>query len=322
MSPKAVVAGSSGFLGKAIAESLERDGFEIVRVGRRGPDARWGDADALRRAIDGAEIVVNLAGKSVNCRYTDENRAELLRSRIETTRELREAIAAAASPPPLWCNASTATIYRFAMDRPQGESTGEIGEGFSVDIARNWEQEFFAGELPGVRRVALRMSIVLGDGPATAMLVNLARFGLGGPQLDHPWFPHRRYRGVGAQPPGAPTAPWHDSRGRQMFSWIHVDDVVRAIDFIREHDELAGPVNLASPNPSDNRTLMRELRNAVGVPFGLPAPRAALEPAMWVLRTEPELVLKSRWVVPERLTAAGFEFAMPTLREAVRAVAN
>ncbi|KAB1641186.1 epimerase [Gulosibacter chungangensis] len=319
---RAVLAGGSGFIGGILADRLREDGYDLIRIGRNGPDVRWGDAAAIRDAVDGAELVVNLAGKSVNCRYTDTNRQELLRSRTETTRELAEAIAEAAHPPKLWLNASTATIYRYAMDGPQTESSGQLGEGFSVDIAKAWEREFFGPELPDTRRVALRMAIVLGDGPATGMLVNLARFGLGGPQLDHGWFGHRRYRGIGEHASGSGAAPAHNSAGRQMFSWIHVADVVHAIEFIRDHEEIEGPVNLSTPNPSDNRTLMRELRAAVGMPFGLPAPRAILEPAMWLLRTEPELVLKSRWVAPERLVDAGFEFAYPELRPAIQQVVN
>jgi uncharacterized protein len=193
----------------------------------------------------------------------------------------------------------------------------EIGSGFSVDVARTWEDAFFAPDLPDTRRVALRMAIVLGDGPATGMLLRLARLGLGGPQYDGPWFPHRRYRGIGPHPSGAGRALWHRSRGRQRFSWIHLDDVVGAIRFIRDRDDISGPVNLASPEASDNRTLMRTLRRAVGAPFGLPAWRFMLEPVMWVLRTEPELILKSRWAAPEVLTRAGFAFAHPDLDEAV-----
>jgi NAD dependent epimerase/dehydratase family enzyme len=216
-------------------------------------------------------------------------------------------------------NASTATIYRHSMDRPNTEADGELGEGFSVDVARDWERELFAGELPRTRRVALRMAIVLGDGPATAMLVRLARLGLGGPQIDGPWFPHRRYRGIGPTPTGG-ASHWHRTRGRQRFSWVHLDDVIGSVRFLRDRDDLAGPVNIASPLPSDNRTLMRALREEVGMPVGLPAWRFMLEPAMWALRTEPELVLKSRWVLPARLTDAGFSFAHPDLASAIRAV--
>lgn len=314
--PVAVIAGAAGFVGRALAAALAADGYTIRRVGRSGPDARWDDPAALERVVDGAALLVNLAGRSVDCRYTDRNRDEILRSRVQTTRALRAAVVAASRPPALWLNASTATIYRYALDHAQTESDGESGTGFSVDVARQWEGEFFAGELPATRRVALRMAIVLGDGPATRMLFRLARFGLGGPQYDGWWFPHRRYRGIGVHPTGG-RAPWHRSRGRQRFSWIHLEDVVGAVRFLRDHDELSGAVNLASPHPVDNRTLMAALRATVHVPVGLPAPRFVLEPAMWALRTEPELVLKSRWVVPARLQAAGFTFAHPDLDEAL-----
>lgn len=316
---RAVVAGSHGFIGGALVAALREDGYEVVRVGRTG-DATWADEAALARAVDGADLVVNLAGKSVSCRYTDANRDEILRSRVATTRALSTAIARADTPPPAWFNASTATIYRYALDRPQTERDGELGSGFSVDVARAWEDELFAAELPGTRRVALRMAIVLGDGPATAMLVRLARVGLGGPQHDGPWFPHRRYRGIGPHPTGDGPAPWHRSRGRQRFSWIHLDDVVGAVRFLRDRPGIEGPVNLAAPGASDNRTLMRILRRAVGMPVGLPASRFMLEPAMWMLRTEPELVLKSRWVAPGVLTAAGYRFRYADLTSAVEAI--
>ena len=271
--------------------------------------------DGTARLVDGADVVVNLAGRSVGCRYTDANRNEILRSRVQTTRALREAIAAAEHPPRVWLNASTATIYRYALDRPQTESSGELGEGFSTDVAASWERELFAGELPGTRRVALRMGIVLG-GPATDMLARATRLGLGGPQYDGWWFPHRRYRGIGEHPTGGP-APVHHSHGRQKFSWIHVDDVVRAVQFIDEHPELAGPVNLTTFDTTDNRTLMAELRRVVRMPIGLPATRWMLEIGMVALRMESEMVLKSRWVHPEKLAAAGFTFVWPDLRPAL-----
>ncbi|QYF73047.1 epimerase [Cryobacterium sp. PAMC25264] len=314
---RAVVAGASGFIGHRLVRELLDQGYQVACIGRSGPDARWGDDAAVLSLVDGADLLVNLAGKIVNCRYTEANRTEILHSRVDTTGALHRAVAASAKPPRLWLNASTATIYRYALDRPMTESTGELGTGFSVDIARDWEREFFAGDLPQTRRVALRMAIVLGDGPATAILVRLARWGLGGPQLDGWWFPHQRYRGIGHAPSGDGSAPAHRSHGRQRFSWIHIDDVVGALKFIVSHDEITGPVNLAAPHPSDNRTLMATLRRAVGAPIGLPAFRWMLEPAMWLLRTEPELVLKSRWVQPERLLAAGYTFAWPDLAPAI-----
>ena len=312
-----MVAGASGFIGHRLVRELLDQGYQVACIGRSGPDARWGDDAAVLSLVDGADLLVNLAGKIVNCRYTEANRTEILHSRVDTTRALHRAVAASAKPPRLWLNASTATIYRYAMDRPMTEAGGDLGTGFSVDIAREWEDEFFSGDLPGTRRVALRMAIVLGDGPATAILVRLARFGLGGPQFDGWWFPHRRYRGIGAHPSGDGRAPAHRSNGRQRFSWIHIDDVMESIRFILSHEELAGPVNLSAPHPSDNRTLMATLRRSVGARLGLPAFRWMLEPAMWLLRTEPELVLKSRWVLPERLQQAGYTFAWPHLAPAI-----
>ncbi|WP_341998082.1 DUF1731 domain-containing protein [Microbacterium sp. LWH7-1.2] len=318
----AVVAGASGFVGGAVVRAFSQDGYDVRTIGRSGADATWDDGRTIRSLVDGAAVLVNLAGKSVNCRYTDANRDEILRSRVETTKTLREAVTDAATPPRVWLNASTATIYRYAMDRAQTEIGGELGEGFSVDVARNWEDEFFAGDLPETRRVALRMAIVVGDGPATRTLLRLARLGLGGTQYDGWWWAHRRYRGIGAHPTGIGRPSWHRSGGRQRFSWIHLDDVVGAVRFVRDRPEIAGPVNLAAPEASDNRTLMATLRRVVGQPIGLPAYRFMLEPAMAVLRTEPELVLKSRWVAPGMLLSAGYEFAHRDLGSALRTVAR
>lgn len=305
-----------------MARVLEARGYTISRIGRSGPDARWEDTAAVDRLVDGADLLVNLAGKSVDCRYTDDNRAEVLNSRVRTTRQLHGAVARAARPPRVWLNASTATIYRHAMDRPMTEQDGVIGSGFSVDVARSWEDELFRGTLPDTRRVALRIAIVLGDGPATRMLFRLAQLGLGGPQIDGWWFPHSRYRGIGADPSGSRWSGHHRTRGRQRFSWVHVEDVAESIGFLADDTDLTGPVNIAAPEPSDNRTVMAELRRAVGRRLGLPAFRFMLEPAMFVLRTEPELVLKSRWVLPERLDNAGYRFRHRELRAAVEDVAG
>ena len=314
--PVAVIAGASGFIGRAVAEAFAADGYELRLVGRDGP-IRWDDTDGLRRAVDGAEVVVNLAGKSVDCRYTDRNRDEILRSRVDTTRALREAIAQAAAPPRVWLNSSTATIYRHSMDRANTESTGELGSGFSVDVATSWERELFAGTLPHTRRVAMRTAIVLGDGPAARMLLAIARWGLGGTQHDGWCPPHRRYRGIGERPTGTVRAPWYRTHGRQKFSWVHIDDVVDAMRFLRDDERLDGPVNIVAPTASDNRTLMRTLRRVVGVRFGVPTLRWMLEVGMWALRTESELILKSRWVEPETLLAAGFTFAHTDLEAAL-----
>lgn len=311
-----VIAGASGFMGRHLAEHWRAAGREVRTIGRAGSgaDAAWGDSPAIREVIDGSAMLVNLAGKSVNCRYDAANMAEILRSRVETTRELADAVASAGSPPPLWVNSSTATIYRHAEDRPMTESSGDIGSGFSVSIATAWEAEFFRKSLPHTRQVAIRTAIVLGDGSALVPLLRLARFGLGGPQWDTPWFSTRARREAGTQHEFA--ARW----GRQKFSWIHLDDVARALDFIATHDEIDGPVNLSSPHPVDGVELMRTIRREVGMPFGVPAPRPVLEIGAWLIRTETELLLKSRWVEPERLALAGFTFAFPQLGDAIRQV--
>ena len=306
-----MVAGASGFMGSALVARWRAEGREVRTIGRGSANARWGDPDAIRRVLDGSALVVNLAGKSVNCRYNPHNRAEILRSRVETTRELGEAIASSTTPPAVWINSSTATIYRHAEDRPQDESTGELGSGFSVSVAKAWEHEFFAAATPHTRRTAIRTAIVLGDGSALVPLLRLARFGLGGPQWDTPWFSTRARRESGTQH----TFGAHG--GRQMFSWIHLDDVAGALRLIETDERLSGVVNLAAPNPVDGVELMRIVRRAVGMPVGLPAPRPVLEVGAWAIRTETELLLKSRWVVPERLLGAGYTFRYPELGPAI-----
>ena len=314
MTDRIVIAGASGFIGTYLARAFRAKGADVRLIGRAGPDAAWGDTAAITDLLDGADLLVNLAGKSVNCRYGPANRAEILRSRIDTTRELGVAIAACASPPPLWINSSTATIYRHAEDRAMTESTGEIGTGFSVGIATAWEAELDAAPTPRTRKVALRMAIVLGHGSALLPLIRLARFGLGGPQLDGPWFRTRARVAAGT------FHEFRARRGRQKFSWIHIADVLGIIRFLRDHEELSGPVNAAAPHPVDNITLMRIIRRAIRMPFGLPAPRPVLEVGTALIRSETELVLKSRWVVPERLLAAGYEFEYAELDTAVRQI--
>jgi NAD dependent epimerase/dehydratase family enzyme len=308
---RVVVAGASGFMGRYLVEHWRAAGREVRTIGRGAADARWGDADGIRRLLDGSELLVNLAGKSVNCRYNPANRAEILRSRVETTAELGRAVGDCASPPPTWVNSSTATIYRHADDYPQTEAGGELGTGFSVSIAKAWEAAFFAADTPATRRVAIRTAIVLGDGSALTPLLMLARFGLGGPQWDTPWFATRARRLAGTQ---------HQFRSRwgaQRFSWIHLADVAGALDFLEQHRELDGVGNLSSPEPVTNVELMRVLRAAVRMPIGLPAPRPVLEVGAWAIRTETELLLKSRWVLPERLLQAGYAFRHPRLDGAI-----
>ena len=309
-----ILAGASGFIGQYLYDAFAADGHTVSRIGRTGPDAAWGDTAAITALVNGADMVVNLAGKSVNCRYNARNRAEIFRSRLDTTAELAAAVAAAPTPPRLWLNSSTATIYRHAEDRAQTESTGEIGSGFSVSVATAWEKAFFDPSLPATRRVALRMAIVLGDGSVIPPLVRLARFGLGGAQLDGRWFATAARRAAGT---------FHEFRargGRQRFSWIHIADVWGAIQFLIDHEGIEGVVNLSSPNPTDSRGFMGMLRRVLKAPFGIPTPRFVLELGSIAIRTETELVLKSRWVVPERLLGAGYEFVYPELEPALRQI--
>jgi uncharacterized protein len=311
---RVVLAGASGFIGRELGAAYRAAGARVHVIGRTGPDARWGQTAAITDLVDGADLVVNMAGKSVNCRYTPENRAEIFRSRLETTRALAEAIANAENPPPLWINSSTATIYRHAEDRPQTEADGELGTGFSVEVAKAWEAAFFERELPDTRRVALRTAIVLGDGSVMGPFSTLARFGLGGAQLDGRWFATSDRRAAGT---------FHEFRargGRQRFSWVHMYDVIGAIRFLEQHDELEGVVNLSSPSPTDSTGFMRTLRRVLGAPIGIPAPRFVLEIGSAVIKTETELVLKSRWVLPERLLEAGYEFEYPELEPALRQI--
>lgn len=309
---RVVIGGSTGFMGRYLLPRFRAEGREVVTISRSGADLRWGDQVGIDRAVDGAALVIGLAGKSVNCRYTPENRAEIFRSRLDTTASLSTAISRASAPPAVWVNSSTATIYRHAEDRPMTESSGEIGTGFSVEVAKAWEKALFTDELPATRRVALRSTIVLGHGGVLEPLRGLARLGLGGPQYDGRWpvSAARRAAGTGHFP-GA-------RRGHQRFSWVHIEDVARIIDFVERTPSLDGPVNAAAPNPVDNVEFMAMVRRVLGARIGPPMPRWMLELGAIGIRTETELILKSRWVIPEKLTVAGFEFAYPHLEDALR----
>ncbi|WP_434752174.1 TIGR01777 family oxidoreductase [Paenibacillus amylolyticus] len=286
---KVVLAGGTGFVGQDFAPRFKKLGYDVLVISRQSGHIAWEDRSAIIEALEGAEMLINLAGKSVNCRYTEENRRIIFDSRTETTHILGEAILACAQPPELWINSSTATIYRHAEDRPMTEKDGEIGSGFSVEVAKAWEQSFFGFNLPSTRQIALRIAIVLGEGGVMEPLTNLVRFGLGGAQ-------------------GA---------GTQQFSWIHIEDLFRMVRFVQEHPELEGVFNASSPHPVTNRELMASLRKQMGVRIGLPSPRWMLELGAIFIRTETELVLKSRWVIPDRMEKAGFTFTYASLDAAL-----
>lgn len=291
----AVIAGASGYIGRHVRAHLEAAGVTVRTIGRgRSNDATWSDPASLERVLDGADLLVNLAGRSVSCRYSKRNADEIFRSRVKTTAALGRALGRVASPPTLWINASTGTIYRDARDRPMDETDGEIGSGFSVEVARAWERELWDAPTD-VRKIALRMTIVLGaGGGAVNPFINLARMGFGGRMGD----------------------------GAQRFSWIHVEDVARAVVHLYEHREIAGPVNLAAPEVVTNEELMARVRRSMGRRWGIPEPRWLLEAGARIIRTEAELVLKSRWVDARVLTASGFVFAYPMLDGALRQIAD
>ena len=293
-----VIPGGSGQVGTVLARHFHGQGHSVTVLSRQPVSAPWQvlpwngrDPGDWTQAMDGADIVINLAGRNVNCRYTPANRREILESRMLSTRAVGQAIAQAAKPPALWMNASTATIYRHALDRPMDEATGELGGQetgapstwrFSIDVATSWEREFFAVATPGTRKVALRSAMTMSPDRSGIFdtLLNLVRAGLGGKAAS----------------------------GEQFISWIHETDFVRAIDFLIEHQTLAGCINICSPCPLPNQEFMRMLRQAWGTPIGLPATRWMLELGAIFLRTETELILKSRRVVPQRLLDEGFQF--------------
>jgi uncharacterized protein len=303
---KIVIPGGSGQVGTVLARAFSNGGHEVVVLSRKKADAPWKivdwDAKTLgpwAAEIDGADVVVNLAGRSVNCRYNAENRRQMTDSRVDSTRVVGEAIANATRPPRVWLQSSTATIYAHRFDAANDDVTGIVGGNepdvpeswkFSIDIATSWERAANEAETPNTRKVLLRSALILSPDPGGIFdtLLKLVRFGLGG------------------------TA----ASGKQYISWIHERDFVRAINWLIEHEELSGPINIASPNPLPNREFMRTLREAYGMPFGLPAFEWQLALGAFLMRSETELILKSRRVVPRLLTESGFQFEFPDWKDA------
>lgn len=291
MKKKIVIAGGTGFIGHYFEEKFTNLGYEVIIISRQSQHLSWTDQASIVKTLEDAEMLINLAGKSVNCRYTENNKKVILDSRTETTQVLGDALLVCKNPPSLWINSSTATIYRHAEDGPMTEASGEIGTGFSVDVAKAWEESLFSFDRPQTRTVALRMAIVLGkDGGVMEPYRNLVRFGLGGVQ----------------------------GSGSQMFSWIHVEDVFRIILFLQENKQLNGVFNCSAPQPITNREFMTQLRQSMDRKVGFPSPKWMLEMGAVFMRTETELILKSRWVVPERLEKEGFHFTFGTIETALQ----
>lgn len=296
---KIVLAGGNGYLGKVLQEYYRPLAQEVIVLSRK-PSPAFENMKTVvwdtrttgewTECLTHADLLINLCGKNVNCRYTKENQAEIVSSRISPTTLLANAVQSLPVPPRLWINVTSATVYRHAEDRPQDEETGEIGYGFSIDVCRKWEDAFFQHPTPRTRKVALRMGIVFGkrDG-AFPRLLTLARLGLGGRQ----------------------------GNGQQYVSWIHEQDAAKCTEWLLENEALSGIFNCTSPNPVRNEELMTVIRRACGIPIGIPSPTWLLEIGARIIGTETELLLKSRWVVPKYLLDNHFEFSYPEVAHAV-----
>jgi len=298
---RVVIPGGSGQVGTILARALHRDGHHVVVLSRAPTRAPWrvvswdvATSGDWVQEVDGADVVVNLAGRSVNCRYTAGNLEKILRSRLDSTRAVGSAIARASRPPRVWLQASTATIYAHRYDAPNDEASGIIGGGepdvpaywaFSIRVAREWEQALAEADTPRTRRVAMRSAMVMSPdgGGIFDTLLTLARRGLGG----------------------------RAGSGRQFMSWVHEHDFVKAVYWLIDNNAIDGAVNISSPNPLPQAEFMRILRRAAGVPIGLPAATWMLEIGAFFMRTDTELVLKSRRVIPGRLLESGFRFRFP-----------
>ncbi len=303
---KVVIPGGSGQVGTILARAFHQDGHEVIILSRRPYDAPWRvlvwDAETVGDwavQMEEANVVINLAGRSVNCRYNAHNQHLIKASRVNSTRAVGEAIAQASNPPQVWLQSSTATIYNHRYDAPNDEITGVLGGleqnvpdtwRFSIDVAQAWERAVDEAQVPRTRKVKLRSAMTMSPdkGGVFDVLLSLVRHGLGG----------------------------KEGNGRQYVSWIHHQDFVRAIYWIIQHEELEGPINLAAPNPLPNADFMRILREAWGIGIGLPATVWMLEVGTFLMKSETELILKSRRVVPSRLLQDGFTFQFPAWTEA------
>jgi uncharacterized protein (TIGR01777 family) len=293
---KIIIAAGTGFLGKNLEKHFTEKGNQVyilTRNPKRKNEIGW-DAKTLgewKNLLEASDVLINLAGKSVDCRYTDINKREIYDSRINSTKVLQQAVDNCINKPKIWLNASSATIYVHSEKHLNTEGNGIIGDDFSMNICKSWEKEFFKTENPDTRKVALRTSIVLGNnGGAFTKLKMITKLGLGGKQ----------------------------GRGNQNVSWIHIDDFCRAVEWVIENEDISGKINVTAPNPLNNKEFMRKLRKEMKIPFGLNAAAWQLEIVSVFLKTETELLLKSRNVYPEKLIINGFKFSYPDIETAFK----
>lgn len=295
---KIIIAAGTGFLGRNLEKYFLNKNYEvkiITRNSKRKNEVFW-DAKTIgnwKNELENADVLINLAGKSVDCRYNDKNKKEIYDSRIDSTRVLQKAIDECQNPPKIWLNASSATIYIHSETHLNTEKNGIIGDDFSMNICKSWERKFFKLQNQNIRKVALRTSIVLGEnGGAFPKFKQITKIGLGGKQ----------------------------GRGNQMMSWIHISDFCEAVNFIIENENFKGAINITAPEPLTNENMMKQLCKKLQVPFGIPSPVWLLEIASIFIRTETELMLKSRNVYPEILLENGFEFKYKNFNQALDAL--
>lgn len=290
---KIIIPGGSGFLGMELAQHFSSCGYNVIILSR-SPKSAIGNISFVpwdgrtfagwETSFEEAEAVINLTGRSVDCRYNQKNKDLILNSRLDATRIVGAAIRQCKNPPKVWINAGSATIYEHSLEKGNDETTGKIGTGFSVDVCKAWEKTFEEENCPDTRKLFLRISIVLGKtGGAFVPIRQLATFGLGGKQ----------------------------GNGEQMISWIHIHDFIRSIEWLIQYEDKSGIYNIVSPNPVRNAVFMEKLRQKVGIPLGLPMPKFLLKIGAVFIRTETELILKSRFVLSRRLGEEGFVFEFP-----------
>jgi len=282
---KVIIAGGTGFIGSYLKKRFERKGYRVLIVSREPGYVAWNPAE-LVDALEGAELILNLAGKSINCRHTEVNQQAIIASRVNATNAVGNAIKMCDKPPKLWVNASATGIYKPSFNHAMCEDELNLGTDFLSEVVRKWEAAFFGYKFPETRQVALRTSVVLGStGGALEPLVKLTRYGLGGRQ----------------------------GNGKQLFSWIHEEDYFRILLFLLENTLLNGVINCTAPTPVSNNELMYTLRNKLHVNIGLCAPKQFVKLGALLMGMESELILNSSFVVPKRLLDAGYQFYYPTL---------
>lgn len=293
MTKRVVIAGGTGFIGQYLKKRFEEDGYEVFIISRQANQINWSQTHDIIAAMESAEMLINLAGKPINTVFTEQNKAALISSRVETTVALGKALTQCKNPPSVWLNASGAHIYGTSDEKEHKENDALDNDFFPAIMAQKWEEALYQIELPHVRKVALRISIVLGkDGGVLQPFINLTKLFLGGKQ----------------------------GSGQQKFSWIHLEDFYQIIRFAAVNPNIEGALNVCSPEIVDNKTLMHQLRKTMKVPFGMPAPEFGIKIGAKMMGIEPDLILKSLSVFPQKLMNAGYQFRYPNLTSALNEI--